>query len=309
MQSVGPKLRHAREAQRRTLEQVNSSTRISVKVLEAIEADDLSSISSAFLYKSFARQFAADVGLDYSSELASSVEVTAERIPAPRIPGQGTTHAPKVAALPLGRKENSRMFYSITSFGVVVVACSGLYAAWQKSKVSFPMHWQDIVQRVRFANRVPTVGRQDTRQSAAKTSQNPAEDGTFSASAPIPQDKAESNEAQAGFTLELSATEPAWLSIIADGKPSFNGILEKAETKVLQGHHTARIRTGNAGGVEVVFNGKPLGALGPRGQIRTVLFTRDNYEVLHRPGHVSLVEFTQTAELKLPLDAERLPEF
>src|SRR5690242_16151448 len=81
MQSVGPKLRHAREAQGRTLEQVNSSTRIAVKILEAIEADDLSCISSAFLYKSFARQFAADVGLDYS-ELASSVEATAQQIPA-----------------------------------------------------------------------------------------------------------------------------------------------------------------------------------------------------------------------------------
>jgi hypothetical protein len=115
--------------------------------------------------------------------------------------------------------------------------------------------------------------------------------------------------AQAGFTLQLSAIEPAWLSIIADGKPSFKGILEKAETKILEGHRTARIRTGNAGGVEVVFNGKPLGALGPRGQIRTVLFTKDNYEVLHRPAHVSLVEFTQTAELKLPLDRERLPVF
>jgi cytoskeletal protein RodZ len=308
MQSVGPKLRHAREAQGRTLEQVNSSTRISVKVLEAIEADDLSSISSAFLYKSFARQFAQDVGLDYS-ELASSVEATAERIPAPRMPGQGT-QAPKVAALPLGRKENSRLFYSITSFGVVLVACSGLYAAWQKSKVSFPGHWQHIVQRVHFANHVPTVNRQDTRQSAtAKSSQIPEDNDVVSPSAPIPQDKAASNVAQAGFTLQLSAIEPAWLSIIADGKPSFKGILEKAETKILEGHRTARIRTGNAGGVEVVFNGKPLGALGPRGQIRTVLFTKDNYEVLHRPAHVSLVEFTQTAELKLPLDRERLPVF
>jgi cytoskeleton protein RodZ len=277
-----------------------------VKVLEAIEADDLSCISSAFLYKSFARQFAADVGLDYS-ELASSVEATAQQIPAPRIPGQGTTHAPKVAALPLGRKENSRLFYSITSFGVVLVACSVLYAAWQKSKVSFPVHWQHIVQRVHVANPLSTAGPQDTRQSAAKSGPLPADDSSLSAS--IPQDKAESGAAQPGFTLELSAIEPAWLSIIADGKPAFNGILETAETKILEGHHTARIRTGNAGGVEVVFNGKPIGALGPRGQIRTVLFTKDNYEVLHRPGHISLVGFTQTAGLTLPLDAERLPVF
>jgi cytoskeletal protein RodZ len=303
MQSVGPKLRQAREAQGRTLEQVNSSTRISLKVLEAIEADDLSCISSAFLYKSFTRQFAQDVGLDYS-ELAATVNATAERIPAPRIPGEGTTQAPKVAALPLGRKENSRLFYSITAFGVVLVACSGLYAVWQKSKVSWPMHRQHALQKVERRKPPFTVDRQT---AVINTSQTPEE--ANSASALITKNDAEPGEAQTGFTLELSATEPAWLSIVADGKPSFRGILEKAETKILEGHHTARIRTGNAGGVKVVFNGKPLGALGPRGQIRTVLFTKNNYEVLHGPGRVSLVEFTQSAELKLPLDFQRDPVF
>jgi cytoskeleton protein RodZ len=309
MESVGTKLRHARQAQGRTLEQVNSGTRISVKILAAIEADDLSCFSSAFLYKSFARQFAENVKLDYS-ELASAVHATAERIPAPRIPGQGTTEAPKVAALPLGRKENSRLFYSITSFGVVLIACSGLYAVWQKSKVTLPLQWQHVIERVHLLDRSSAADPQDTRRAAMKTSQTVTEQGTVGgASAPVSQDEARSSQAQAGFTLELSATEPAWLSIIADGKPSFNGILEKAETKILEGHHTARIRTGNAGGVEVVFNGKPLGALGRRGQIRTVLFTKNNYEVLHSTGQVSRVEFIQNAELKLPFGPELSPVF
>lgn len=303
MQSVGPKLRQAREAQGRTLEQVNSSTRISVKILEAIEADDLGRLSSAFMYKSFARQFAQDVGLDFS-ELASSVNVTAERIPAPRMPGQETTHPPKIAPLPVGRKENARLFYSITSFGVVLVACSGLYAVWQKSKASLATHSYHAVQKARFAKPPSTID----RQAEVKRSQAPEYANSLTGNAPT-QDRGQLKETRAGFTLELSATEPAWLSIIADGKPSFRGILEKAETKVLEGHRTARIRTGNAGGVNVVFNGKSLGALGPRGQIRTVLFTKNNYEVLQAPSRVSLVVFTQSAELRLPLDFERDPVF
>ncbi len=307
MQSVGQKLRHAREAQGRTLEQLNSSTRISLKTLEAIEADDLSCISSAFLYKSFVRQFAEYVGLDYA-ELAAEVQAAAERIPAPLMPGQGAIQPPRIAALPVGRKANSRLLYSITSFGVVLVACSGLYAVWQKSKMSLPFRRENVL--VHLANQHASAGRQDARQPTVNGGQSgTGSEATTDADPAIPQDKADMNEAQAGFTLELSATEPAWLSIIADGKPSFNGILEKAETKILEGHHTARIRTGNAGGVKVVFNGKPLGALGPRGQIRTVLFTKNNYEVLQTPGHVSLVEFTQTAELRLPLDLARPPVF
>jgi cytoskeleton protein RodZ len=303
MQSVGPKLRHAREAQGRTLEQVHSITRIPVKILEAIEADDLGCLSSAFMYKSFTRQFAQDVGLDYS-ELASSVNAAAERIPAPRMPGQETTHPPKIAPLPVGRKENARLFYSIASFGVVLVACSGLYAVWQKSKASLPTHSQQAVQKAQFAKPSSTI----RRQAQIRRSQTPDAASSLIRKAPT-QDKAEPNETAAGFTLELSATERAWLSIIADGKPSFRGILEKAETKVLEGHRTARIRTGNAGGVKVVFNGNPLGAVGPRGQIRTVLFTKNNYEVLQAPSRVSLVVFSRSAELKLPLDFARDPVF
>jgi cytoskeletal protein RodZ len=303
MQSVGPKLRQARQAQGRTLEQVHSSTRIAVRVLEAIEADDLSCISSPFLYKSFTRQFAEDVGLDYS-ELAAGVSKAAERMPAPRMPGQEATQSPKIAPLPIGRKENARLFYSITSFGVVLVACSGLYAVWQKAKTSSQTHSQHAVQKVQFTKPPSTID----RQAEVKAGQTSEDTNPLIGDA-LTQNKAQPNQTHAGFTLELSATEPAWLSIIADGKPSFRGILEKAETKILEGHRTARIRTGNAGGVNVVFNGKPLGTLGRRGQIRTVLFTKNNYEVLQGPSQVSLIGFTQSAELKLPLEFEQGPVF
>ena len=37
---------------------------------------------------------------------------------------------------------------------------------------------------------------------------------------------------------------------------------------------------GNAGGIEVRLNGKPIGPIGKSGQVRTVVFTPDNFEVL-----------------------------
>src|SRR6185437_7779489 len=178
------------------------------------------------------------------------------------------------------------------------------YAVWQKSKAGSPTHSQYAVQHAQFAKPSSRI----RRQPEAKPNQAPENANASTGNAAI-LDQTQPDEAHAGFTLELSATERAWLSIIADGKPSFRGILEKAETKILEGHRTARIRTGNAGGVEVVFNGKPLGVLGRRGQIRTVLFTKNNYEVLQGPSRVSLVEFNQSAELKLPLDFERSPAF
>jgi cytoskeletal protein RodZ len=288
MQSIGQKLRFVREAQARTLEHVNASTRIPIKSLEAIEADDVTAISSAFLYRSFVRQLAEYLGIDYS-ELSLGVQEAGGRFPTPLMPGQGAIQPPKVAALPVGRKKKSRLLLSVSAFAAVLVACSGLYAAWQKSKVNLPSIWH----------------------APSGEAKSPVQTGVLPDRASIvvkPTDSivADINKSEGsdpnGFTLELSATEPAWLSIIADGKQSFDGILERAQKKVLEGHRTARVRAGNAGVVRVVFNGKALGPLGPRGQVRTVLFTKNNYEILRGPGRVSEIRVIQTAELKLPLD-------
>jgi hypothetical protein len=83
-----------------------------------------------------------------------------------------------------------------------------------------------------------------------------------------------------GIHIRLSAIETTWLSIIADGKQTYTGILKATQTKVLVGRETARIKTGNAGGVMVVFNGKELGPMGRHGETRTVLFTTTGYEVV-----------------------------
>ncbi len=56
---------------------------------------------------------------------------------------------------------------------------------------------------------------------------------------------------------------------------------------------------GMLGAWKLCSTGKPLGALGPRGQVRTVLFTQNNYEVLKTPVHISLVSFNQTAAPEL----------
>jgi len=65
---------------------------------------------------------------------------------------------------------------------------------------------------------------------------------------------------------------------------------------VLEGHDNARVRTGNAGGVNIIFNGKPLGALGGRGEVRTLVFTKQGYEIIGPPVHLAMTSFNPSAE-------------
>ena len=300
MQSVGQKLRLARLAQTRTLEEVHSSTRIPLKTLEAIEADELNRVSSAFLYRSFVRQFAQSLAIDFA-ELEPLLQAAADTIPPPLIPGEGVTPAPKVAALRIGRKKNSRLIYSVSSFTLVLIACSALYAFWQTSRFRPPpSRPRPAAGSVPQTDKKGQEGMQTTAPSSEfKAGKNPLMvDGSVDLGGPDSKPRASGRES---FTVELSATEPTWLSILTDGKPSFKGILERAQRKILESHRTARIKTGNAGAVNVVFNGRSLGVLGPPGQARTVLFTKNRYEVLEAPRRVAFSHFILNAELKQPL--------
>jgi hypothetical protein len=74
--------------------------------------------------------------------------------------------------------------------------------------------------------------------------------------------------APAGSRIELAltATEETWLSVSSDGTPVFSGLLEANQTKTIEGKEFAKLRVGNAAGLEVRLNGKPLGPLDDGGQ-------------------------------------------
>jgi hypothetical protein len=256
-----------------------------LRSLEAIEQDEVTSISSAFLYRSFVRQVATFLGIDYA-EIEPGVNSLVGRMPALLVPGEGGPPAPKVAALRMGRKRSSKLIYSLSSFAAVLIGCTIFYGFLESSKFNLPRAFDNL-----------TGSSVDTTPAAPKPGPAPS-------AAPGPTSPSTSENLPAkgnGFTLELSATEPAWLSIIADGKKSFDGILQRAQTKILEGRRTARVETANAGGVEAVFNGRSLGVLGPHGQTRTVLFTKNRYEVLNEPRHVAAVGLNQSAGLRPPL--------
>ena len=83
--------------------------------------------------------------------------------------------------------------------------------------------------------------------------------------------------------LSLSATEPTWITITSDGKTVFTGVLEAKQSKSLSGKQKVMIRVGNAAGLDVKWNGKAVGRLGDSKQVRTILFTDKNFEIMQPP--------------------------
>jgi len=314
MQSVGQQIRETRLRLGLTLNEISAKSRIPVKKLQAIEADDLTGLGSPFFYKSFVRQFAEHLKLDYAT-LSAAVGSAADGMPQPRIPGEvdfGKTT--KIAPMPIkGRGTSYRWLYSVGSFGVMLVACSSLYAVWQNSKSARLASLTDLVHSASstvstslpepsvYAAPAPAVHPKksspvrhsaDEPPASATPSTSPSDTVADASSTPL----VSADPANSEFRVELSAIERTWLSIMEDGKETFRGVLDPDETKVLEGHEMARIRTGNAGGLSCIFNGKSIGTLGPRGTVRTVVFTKSNYEVLDAPAHIALTSYDSSGE-------------
>ena len=287
MESVGQELRLERLRQGLTLNDVTASTRIPIKHLIAIEGDDVSQFTSAFFYKSFVRQFAEFLHLDFST-LSESVQQSACALPEPRIPGQDGAFTPKVASLHPHSTRNFRWVYSVTSLVAVLVACSTLYAVWRNSKGHLQTAATELYQS--FARTPPSSPSLISKAPAGNKSARQAPVPVTPQASALPSQTPASSEL---FKVQVSAVEKTWLSIVSDGTRIYSGILQAEQSKFLEGHDSATIKTGNAGGLEVVFNGKEIGPLGAKGQVRTVLFTRDNFEIVPPPVHIALTMFTR----------------
>lgn len=101
-------------------------------------------------------------------------------------------------------------------------------------------------------------------------SQPPSSPATGTSTAPPPSGPVQ---------IALTALDPVWVDVVTDGRRVLTRTLETGETQSFGAGQAIRLRTGNAGGLRIVYNGRAIDAVGPKGQVRTVTFTPQTYEV------------------------------
>ncbi len=287
MNPVGAILKTERERQELEIAEVAEKLCITQRYLRAIEQDDLASLPGIFFYKSFVKQYASILGVDETS-LAPGLDALAQSAAPLPLPGsdprhaKGRTEPPPLRDLdPIVRDGNRRYFpdgrigLSLAALVGMVLATAGFYAWYDQAPqaaqpaVSAPM---TVAQPP--ANKPAPVEKADPAPKVdppAKTDPAPAAMNVSTGTG--------ANSVN-HVMLSLSATEKTWLSITSDGKQIFSGILEPSQTKTLTALDAAKMKVGNAGGLEVIWNGKPIGPIGPSGQVRVVVFTPDNFQIL-----------------------------
>jgi cytoskeletal protein RodZ len=270
---VAETLRRARLDQGLDLATVTARTKIKAKYLEAIEAGDRKSLPGGLYYKSFIHQYAMFLGLDTGEIDAASDRVFSGDVPLP-LPTEDSRTAVKLCSL----SRPARTYSSYAALVLTLVAGLGIDGWWHRSRTL-------AIEKIE--SRAPVVVNTKPRgtprpakgpASLALVSQVAPEFTVATPAATAARQDEPAAPANSRVQLDLTATEETWLSVSSDGSPVFSGILVANQTKTIESKQYAKLRVGNAAGLEVRLNGKPLGPLGAHGQVRVVVCTPDRLQ-------------------------------
>lgn len=248
LKNIGTYLRHCREEQEKSIEEIALKTFISLRSLKALEAGRCEDLPEPVFVQGFIRRYAETLNLDSTTLLQS---FATEVVPEPS--DSADSQAKHSEPTPISRSRQSDRLYRqpfLLYIGIGgIVAIGGLvYLLTQvlKPQPSIPVQDSGTIEQQLNPNE-PTV----TSTPALTVS-----DPNF----PVQ------------ITVEMKGE--SWVRVSVDGKTEFEGILtENDSSTTWKAKNELTIRSGNAGAVWVSLNQKTAKPLGEMGEVRDVTFT------------------------------------
>jgi cytoskeleton protein RodZ len=274
--TFGERLQREREMRGITLEEIAEATKIGTRALRALEEQDFDKLPGGIFNKGFVRAYSKYLGIDEEQAVADYVEAVNEaqatgKLARPEIvPPAVTVEEPSAEPIEIPWM---LLVCGVLLIGLVVsaryyYARHGLQKLTRQRVASEPSQAKQepqVVPEPQPVATAPAPGQQEPAQTAA----------VHAAQAPG------ATSAPAGeFVVKVHANELSWVQIEADGKLVFSENMAANADRVVQATKQIVIKTGNAGGIELTQNGKPLPAIGPKHEVRTVRLTAQGPETV-----------------------------
>jgi cytoskeleton protein RodZ len=265
--SFGEHLRREREMRGISLDEIMATTKIGRRLLLALEEEQFDLLPGGIFNKSYVRAYAKCVGMNEDEAVAEYLEAAQEPPPDTKVIAHQhafhSDHRPESSGFP------------ILPVLILLVVAIGAAGGWQ----IYHNHQRERDQQAAAqpANTATVAPSTSSSDSGAQTA-----DATHPASLQAPQrtagpapsaDKpstATANETSASagaavvptggtsFEITIRPKDPAWVSVKCDGKFVVRGIIKPPDVKTIRATNEVIFYTGNAGEVEVAFNGKAV---------------------------------------------------
>jgi len=302
--TVGEILRRERVKRKLNLDQISRELKISPRFLEAIEDEEFDKLPGGVFARAFVRQYGSLLGLN-GDELAAQLQQVLE--PPAAVPveqphlvkgGLAPIQVPRMEEWQSVGDHRFRWSGSLSAAIMVVVVmlvCSGVYAWLQRPRNPVSAHNNPppaasatpatvrpaaAPESVATATTPPVVTPPEKKEGTP-TAATTATEAPATPPGPVVKEMAPAQpNPDATVHVAITADEPVWILARSDGKFIFTGTLEPHQTRTVEGVRNVVLRLGNAGGVTILLNGKPIGALGPKGHPRTVQFTSGGFQIV-----------------------------
>jgi cytoskeleton protein RodZ len=266
MDSIGDTLRRERLRRGLKLEQVAAQTKIGSHLLRAIEENRFDRLPGGLFTRSFLRQYTHVLDLNEDDIIASLKQFEEPTIPVPEPPRRyKPAHLPHMP--------------TIAWFVVVMFGCGAIYAMWENVRRSL------VETDVTAQRRVEHGGRDVSNRKATRAAQTtPYPEGRKAEDVSPARDagKLDIASGEAVMHVMFAASEPVWLAVKSDGIDAYSGTLQGQESKEFDASTKMTILVGNAGGLAVSVNGKPVALTGAHGKVRSLVLTPSGVRIVPR---------------------------
>jgi cytoskeletal protein RodZ len=234
---IGDYLRQVREESLLSLEEVSLRTLIQPRLLRAIEAGKLQQLPEPVYIQGFIKRYAEALGLDGNQ--------FAEAFPVEEPVRKATPSWKESPAAQL------RPLHLYVAYVGLIVASVSLLSHVVNRSAPIPSG----VTRLE-ASPLPSLQKSPTSKKSAD-----------------PQTIASRPSADKPVKINVKLTEQSWLQVEVDGKTDYEGVLSEGTERSWSAKNLIRVRSGNAGGVMVAYNGKQAAPMGDPGAVEEKVFS------------------------------------
>jgi cytoskeleton protein RodZ len=259
MGSFGERMRREREMRGIKLEDITESTKISRRNLLALEEEHFDRLPGGIFNKGFVRAYARFLGLDEEEAVQDFMAASADyEQPAALQPPGSETSVVKPPVIPSEASEKRKqLVWTLAALVVLAGGAAGWYSLNPGKRFSLSPS---------SASTAPVAA---PEQSAVVAQTPPA--------TAVPPELAPrvgpGGVTQRPVVLAIRANQQTWVSVMVDGKQHLDQVLAPGFAQTVHARERIVLRTGNAGGLEVSYNGEPHAPVGKEGQVRTVTYT------------------------------------
>ncbi|MFQ5735951.1 MAG: RodZ domain-containing protein [Thermodesulfobacteriota bacterium] len=284
MESPGEYLKREREIRGIKLSEVFEATRVPKKSLEALEADEYDSMPHPTFVKGYIKAYCKVLGVDETDAvLRYEIYLREKSLKAGDAKAESRTPVPKSVKEPplLGEFWRSKRNVVLAAAGAAVLIIIIIASIFIPRKGPAPVPVAQTVEE----RAVPGTAPEAAPERAPAVEKKPA---PRKAARPVPAEKkpaapAVAEQAKPRHSLVVKATDTVWVQAVIDGKEPFDVTLKPGEKVVWKAVDGLVLKIGNAGGVELAFDGKPLAPVGEPGYVVSLSLPGGKVKVLARP--------------------------